>query len=69
MSRLERFQKIYKEFIEHQLQRERLSRKLIALGLPGLPTTPLEAGLYRMICSTVDHLEAEQIFERARIEA
>jgi hypothetical protein len=64
MSRLERLERLAADFLIWHNDRQRLSRRLMAAGFPGLATRDEDAALWRAIHAAIDELERAAI-ERA----
>lgn len=53
-----RLEALQRDYVRHCIERDRLSRRLEAAGMPGLRTSPADAAVWRAIHAAIDQLEA-----------
>lgn len=69
MTRLERLERLAGELLLHSQERQRLSRQLIAAGVPGLRNSSDDAAAWQAIHRAIDELEAQAHSDRLRLPA
>lgn len=55
---LAKLEALQRDFLRHCIDRDRLSRRLEAAGMPGLRTAPADAAVWRSIHAAIDEAEA-----------
>lgn len=56
--KIEHLEALQRQFVRHCIERDRLSRRLEAAGMPGLRTAPADAAVWRAIHAAIDEAEA-----------
>ncbi len=69
MSRLERLERLAGELLMHSQERQRLSRQLIAAGVPGLRNSTDDVAAWQAIHRDIAELEAQAHADRLRLPA
>lgn len=52
--KIERLEALQRDFLRHCMDRDRLSRRLEAAGMPGLRTAPADSAVWRAIHDAMD---------------